>query len=166
LLTKLTRLRLASTVGQASLRIFNHDVGCSLVAHALDVEVETCQICMHSVSLGNARYKDTKRDPRQCLRSVIPASTHTLENMGDLYAKQVKVVKARGIYAMDLSRLTSVLSRSREKCMKLAVNIDALPSPNGERRTVESSNCHTRPASRHNQTKKRVRLLMRKLLGQ
>jgi Tfp pilus assembly protein PilF len=55
---------------------------------------------------------------------------NTLENMGNVYAKQDKIAMAHAMYARALSGLTSVLGQSSGKYMKLAAKIDALPLPN------------------------------------
>jgi tetratricopeptide (TPR) repeat protein len=61
-----------------------------------------------------------------CVQQYLPA-LNTLQNMGDLYAKQDEIAKAHAMYARALSRLTSVLSQSSERCISLAAKMDALP---------------------------------------
>jgi tetratricopeptide (TPR) repeat protein len=57
---------------------------------------------------------------------------NTLENMGDVCALQAEIAKAQAIYARALCGLSSVLGRSSEKCMNLAVKINCLAPSSGE----------------------------------
>jgi tetratricopeptide (TPR) repeat protein len=90
---------------------------------------------------------------------------NTLENMGDLYALQAEIAKAQAMYARALSGLSSVLSRSSERCMNLAVKIDALPPPSREREGQSKlSTVGGGSALQHDRRKKSLRLSIQKLI--
>jgi tetratricopeptide (TPR) repeat protein len=77
---------------------------------------------------------------------------NTLQNMGDLYATRAESAKARTVYTRALSGLSSVLGALSEKCMGLAVKIDALPSASREREGQSKlAAVEERPAPQHDQ---------------
>jgi hypothetical protein len=98
------------------------------------------------------------------VQQYLPA-LNTVQNMGDLYAKQAESAKARAMYTRALSGLTSVLGPSSERCMGLSAKIDALPSASREEGgQLKLPTVGERPAPQHDRRKKSSGLSIRRLV--
>jgi hypothetical protein len=99
-------------------------------------EQETVLDAMNLLGEAEQSYERAPRGYEEAIGSNLiqqhrPA-LNTLENMGDVCALQAEIAKAQAIYARALCGLSSVLGRSSEKCMNLAVKINCLAPSSGE----------------------------------
>jgi tetratricopeptide (TPR) repeat protein len=98
------------------------------------------------------------------VQQYMPA-LNTLENMGNLYATRGKTPEAHVMYARALSGLSSVLGQSSERCIYLAVKINALPLFRTEsEKHTELVTVGEGSAPEHDRRKKSSRLSRRKLV--